>query len=50
MTAPDLGMPTTAGSWAFAEARCKDNASLAQKLVDAGLIVLGKANLTVSAY
>ncbi|RFU73057.1 amidase [Trichoderma arundinaceum] len=46
MTAPGLGMPTTAGSFALAEAKCKGNAPLVQKLVDAGLIILGKGNLT----
>ncbi|KAL7939304.1 amidase signature enzyme [Trichoderma chlorosporum] len=46
MTASELGMPTTAGSFALVQAKCKRNAPLVQKLVDAGLIVLGKANLT----
>jgi amidase len=47
MTHPNLGMPTTAGSWAFIEARPKKNAALAENLIQAGLIILGKANLTV---
>jgi amidase len=47
MTHPDLGMATTVGSWAFVGAKPKKNAALVDKLIDAGLIILGKANLTV---
>ncbi|KAK0765614.1 hypothetical protein N5P37_001551 [Trichoderma harzianum] len=46
MTASELGMPTTAGSFALVQAKCKKNAPLVEKLIDAGLIILGKANLT----
>ncbi|KAL6690460.1 amidase signature enzyme [Trichoderma pleuroticola] len=46
MTASELGMPTTAGSFALVQAICRKNAPLVQKLIDAGLIILGKANLT----
>ncbi|KAJ4860480.1 amidase domain-containing protein [Trichoderma breve] len=46
MTASELGMPTTAGSFALAQAKCKKNAPLVEKLIDTGLIILGKANLT----
>jgi amidase len=47
MTHPDLGLPTTAGSWAFVGAKPKKNAALVENLIQAGLIILGKANLTV---
>ncbi|KAK3317045.1 amidase signature domain-containing protein [Apodospora peruviana] len=46
MTAPDLGMGTTAGSWALAGAKARSNSAVAQKLVDAGMIILGKTNMT----
>ncbi|KAH8898126.1 amidase signature enzyme [Thozetella sp. PMI_491] len=46
ITSPELGMPTTVGSWVFSEGKTKGNAPLVQKLVDAGLIVLGKTNLS----
>ncbi|KAM7205425.1 Glutamyl-tRNA amidotransferase subunit A, mitochondrial [Naviculisporaceae sp. PSN 640] len=45
-TSAELGMDTTAGSWAFIGAKAKSNAALVQKLVDAGMIILGKANMT----
>lgn len=41
-------MGTTAGSWDFADAVAKGNSALAQKLLDAGLIILGKTNMTAS--
>lgn len=47
MTHPDLGMPTTVGSWAFVGAKPKKSAALVDKLINVGLIILGKANLTV---
>ncbi|KAL6833448.1 amidase signature enzyme [Trichoderma sp. SZMC 28015] len=46
MTASELGMPTTAGSFALVQTKCKKNAPLVEKLIDSGLIILGKANLT----
>ncbi len=46
-TAPELGMGTTAGSWALVDARAKANSALAQRLLDQGLIILGKTNMTV---
>ena len=49
MTHPDLGLDTTVGSWAFVGAKPKKNAELVENLVQAGLIILGKANLTVCA-
>lgn len=41
-------MATTAGSWAFADAVAQGNSALAQKLLDSGLIILGKTNMTAS--
>lgn len=41
-------MPTTAGSWAFADAKAKQASAIVQNLIDSGLIILGKANMTVS--
>jgi amidase len=41
-------MDTTGGAYAFVGARPKKNGAIVQKLVDAGLIILGKANMTVS--
>jgi amidase len=45
-TSSELGMSTTAGSWAFVETRAKKNSALVDKLVDAGMIIIAKANLT----
>jgi amidase len=47
-TDPDLGMSTTAGSWAFVGSKAKRNSAVAQRLVDAGMIIVGKGNMTVS--
>ncbi|KAK7968843.1 amidase [Apiospora saccharicola] len=46
VTSHELGMPTTAGSFAFLGAKAAKNSGIAQKLMDAGLIVLGKTNMT----
>ncbi|KAL7941016.1 amidase signature domain-containing protein [Trichoderma barbatum] len=46
MTASNLGMSTTAGSWAFVGAMATKNSAIVQLLIDAGLIILGKANMT----
>ncbi|KAK1753888.1 Glutamyl-tRNA amidotransferase subunit A, mitochondrial [Echria macrotheca] len=46
ITASDLGMPTTAGSWATFDAKASKNAEIVQRLVDAGMIILAKANMT----
>lgn len=40
-------MPTTAGSFVFASMTAARNAPVIDKLLDAGLIILGKANMTV---
>jgi amidase len=47
ITAAALGMGTTAGSWALVDATAKTNSALAQRLLDQGLIILGKTNMTV---
>ena len=46
VTHPDLGMPTTAGGPCFASAKAKRTAPVLQHLMDSGLILLAKANLT----
>ncbi|EHK16453.1 uncharacterized protein TRIVIDRAFT_40480 [Trichoderma virens Gv29-8] len=46
-TDPQLGMETTAGSWALVGSRPPRNAPTVQKLLDAGGILIGKASLTV---
>lgn len=40
-------MSTTLGSWAFVGAKAAKNSAIAQILIDAGLIILGKGNMTV---
>lgn len=39
-------MPTTAGSFVFASMTAKKNAPVIEKLLDAGLIIMGKSNMT----
>ncbi|KAJ5673954.1 amidase signature enzyme, partial [Penicillium macrosclerotiorum] len=46
MTASNLGMSTTAGSYVFDGAKVLKNGAITQRLIDAGLIILGKANMT----
>ncbi|KAK8054989.1 amidase [Apiospora rasikravindrae] len=46
LTSHELGMPTTAGSWAFLEARATNSSGIVRKLMDAGMIILGKTNMT----
>jgi amidase len=50
VTASALGMSTTAGSYAFIGAKASKNGAITQRLIDAGMIILGKANMTVSGY
>lgn len=45
-TDPSLGMTTSAGVAAFRELKAKKNSVLAQRLMDAGMIILGKTNMT----
>src|SRR5262249_58449831 len=44
------GFPTTAGTPGLATHRPKDNAPIVQRLLDAGALVLGKANLQELAF
>ncbi|KAE8363999.1 amidase signature enzyme [Aspergillus caelatus] len=46
VTASELGMSTTAGSYAFLGAKASKNGAITQRLIDSGLIILGKANMT----
>ncbi|KAH8888130.1 amidase signature enzyme [Thozetella sp. PMI_491] len=46
ITASDLGMPTTAGAVVFAEAKASKNAAIVQRMLNAGLIILAKGNMT----
>jgi amidase len=48
VTASELGMSTTAGSYAFIGAKASKNGAITQRLIDAGMVILGKANMTVS--
>jgi amidase len=47
ITASELGMETTAGSWALVGSKSSVNSAIAQRLIDQGLIILGKTNMTV---
>jgi amidase len=47
ITASPLGMPTTAGSPALLDAKSSSNSPIVQRLLDAGMIILGKTNMTV---
>lgn len=47
MTHPNLGLRSTGGSFAFMELKPKRTAQCIQQLLDAGCILLGKANLSV---
>lgn len=46
MTDPSLGMVTSAGSYAIASLTAMRNATLVERLIEAGIIILGKGNLT----
>ncbi|KAJ6031316.1 amidase signature enzyme [Penicillium herquei] len=46
VTASELGMSTTVGSYAFVGAKALKNGAITQRLIDAGLIILGKSNMT----
>ncbi|KAK0750692.1 amidase signature domain-containing protein [Schizothecium vesticola] len=46
ITASLLGMPTTAGSPALLDAKASSNSPIVQRLLDAGMIILGKTNMT----
>ncbi|KAI0153300.1 amidase signature domain-containing protein [Xylariaceae sp. FL1272] len=46
ITSSELGMTTTAGCWALASAKSSRNSAMAQTLLDGGMIILAKANMT----
>ncbi|XWW97643.1 hypothetical protein V2A60_005628 [Cordyceps javanica] len=45
-TASDLGMSTTCGSLALVGARAPKNSAIVQRMLDGGLIILAKSNMT----
>ena len=45
-TEPSLGMDTTSGTFALAGSRPRANANVAERLIQAGAIILGKTNMT----
>ncbi|KAK6211552.1 hypothetical protein QIS74_10816 [Colletotrichum tabaci] len=45
-----LGMPTTAGSYALLDASPTGNCKIVDNLIENGLIVLGKTNMTAKEY
>ncbi|KAI1736309.1 putative glutamyl-tRNA amidotransferase subunit A [Xylaria scruposa] len=45
-THPDLGMETTVGTYALVGTKVRDSAPHVKQLVDAGAIIIGKANLS----
>ncbi|PCG89628.1 Amidase [Penicillium occitanis (nom. inval.)] len=46
VTSKALGMPTTAGAFAFKETYGKKNAAIVKLLIQSGLIIIGKASMT----
>jgi amidase len=49
-THPNLGMDTTAGSFALVGSKPKKHAPIVDRLLDAGLLIIGKANLSEMSY
>jgi len=49
MTGPEWGLPTTVGSVALQSAMAKENAPIVELVVSAGVIIVGKANLSEMA-
>lgn len=47
-THPDLGIPTTVGSFALVTSKPAKNAAVVDELIKNGLIILAKTNLNVS--
>lgn len=47
MTDAELGMDTTCGSYALKGVKAKANADVVKYILDAGMIILGKTNLSV---
>jgi amidase len=50
MTEASLGMDTTCGSYALKGAKAKINADVVDLILKAGMIILGKANLSVTPH
>ncbi|KAG7287135.1 hypothetical protein NEMBOFW57_006640 [Staphylotrichum longicolle] len=50
ITASEHGMETTAGAWALVGAKADTNSAIAQRLLDQGMIILGKTNMTKYEY
>ncbi|KAF5702105.1 glu asp-tRNA amidotransferase subunit A [Fusarium mundagurra] len=49
-TVRELGMETTCGSWALDGMTPTSNADIVDKLIEAGLIIIGKTNMSEWAY
>ncbi|KAI0803520.1 amidase signature domain-containing protein [Xylaria sp. FL0064] len=49
-TAESFKLPTTCGAVAFEHTFAKQNADIVQKLIDAGMVLLGKTNLSELAF
>jgi amidase len=49
-THPRLGLKTTAGSFALVDSTPTKNAKVVDMLIEAGAIIIGKANLSVSVF
>jgi amidase len=47
MTGPELGMDTTCGSFALKGVKVRENAAVVDSLLRAGLVIIGKTNLSV---
>jgi amidase len=45
-TPPEWGILTTQGSWALEKSKHKEQAPLVKKLLDAGVVIIGKTSLT----
>ncbi|KAJ5724093.1 amidase signature domain-containing protein [Penicillium malachiteum] len=48
-TAPSFNLPTTCGAFALKDAVAPENAEIIQKLLDAGMLLIAKANLSEMA-
>ena len=46
---PSLGLETTCGTLALKGAKAREDAAIIKRAIEAGLIILGKTNLTVSS-
>lgn len=50
MTEESLGMDTTCGAYAFVGVKAKKSAPIVDKIREAGMIIIGKANLSVCVF